>query len=128
MKNKKGTFIKIIMDLILIFPSVISLFSNIASLITMEARLAGNSIFVIALFSMIFASLLSVSWLCLLALLFMYFTSMHLGTVFSLFFVFLINTLILLVIGLVMLKVKNNLLHPTARKSGGILCKCKDSD
>ncbi len=117
MTKKKGySVLKVIMELILILPNVISFVSNLTKLISYEARLAAKSIFVIIILSLICTSLLSISWLCLLCLLYIYLLT-YLSTAISLLIVFFVNTIILLFFGLLLLHTKKNLEFTETREN-----------
>lgn len=116
MKNKKRSgFTRSILDILFSIPNILYLASNIISLLLIEARLAGKSIITILILSVIFSTLLISTWLCALALLFMFFT-IHLGPILSMTLLLLINLLLLLVIGLIISKTKNNLTFPITRE------------
>ena len=109
MKQNKGfRFIKRMMDLVLVVPHIISLLSNIMSMVGKEARLAGKSIVMIIMLSLLFSMLLAVSWLSLLGIIYLHLTSMQFSAEASLGIILLINVVLLIIIGVIISKVKNN--------------------
>lgn len=129
MKQKKGfRYFKSIMNLVLVVPHIISLISNIMSLISKEARLAGKSLVMIIVLSLLFFMLLTVSWLCLFGLLFLHLISMQFSPEASLGIILLTHFVLLLIIGITISKVKNNLLFIRTRRQCAALCKVVDED
>jgi hypothetical protein len=110
--KRKSQSIKGIIKLILIFSNVTSLISNLARLVSLEARLAGRSILSVVFFAIFFSILLAASWACVLALIYVYFVSLHWSPMETLFLMVAINLLSLLIMGLIISRVKKNILFP----------------
>jgi hypothetical protein len=110
--KKRSTVSKTVVNLLLLLPSLLSLFSNLTSLIKIQAGVAGKRLIVLIVLAVAIAFLLLSSWLCLLALLFIYLTSLQLSMVMCVSIIFIANTILLFIVSLAALRVKNNLLHP----------------
>lgn len=126
-QKKRTSFARLFLDLVLVVPNIINLASNMVSLLGVEARLAGKALLIILLLSLMFASLLTISWVCLLGMLFLYLISLHWSWLFSLFVIFMGNTILLLMIGIIILTIKNNLFFSATREKCRALCRtCKE--
>ena len=75
--KKKLTISKAILKIIMLVPTLFSVFNNIRVLVGWEARRAGKSIAILLLLSILAGSIITTIWLCLLAMLFLYFISLH---------------------------------------------------
>jgi hypothetical protein len=126
--KNKPSLIRIIMELITIVPNLITLATNVTSLINLKSRLVGKNIFKIVLLSVVFSLLLTTSWLCLLGMLLVYFVSLPINPLVSLAIVFLINTLVLIIIGVILAKEKKNLFFSEARSQGVSLSRKEETD
>jgi membrane protein YdbS with pleckstrin-like domain len=114
-KNKKG-IISTILDLALIVPRTFSFMGNIKSLINIEARIAAKSLAIILMLILITASLLTTSWICVLALLFTWFQALKWTVASSIAVILLLNIIVLLVVTLFIAKHKKNLFFPETRE------------
>lgn len=116
--KKKRSFINILLEYSTLIPSIVNLANNIVSFINLEARLTGKSIFNILLLSAVFALLLATSWLCLLAMILAYFVIyLHMHLIAAIAIILLINTLAMVIIGLMLAKAKNDLLFSRSCRS-----------
>lgn len=117
MAGHKGDFIsRTIRTLIVLIPSLVSLFSNITTLVSIEARLAGKSILSIVVLSLFLASLLTTMWICILALAFVYLVSLHISIMISLTILLLSNLILFCIIVLIIARKRNKLLFPMTRQ------------
>src|SRR5438128_1316819 len=102
MAEKKNNFlIKFVIDSATFVFSLFKLVPNIISLIESEARSAGKSLIYLLLLYLIAGTLLTSIWLCLLAMCFVYFISLHLSWLLSLFIIVIINILLLVITALI---------------------------
>jgi hypothetical protein len=113
-KRKPG-FSKAILNLIILVPTIFSLFSKIFALVGLEARLAGRSLVTILILAILFGMVLTTTWLCVLSLLLVYLIT-QMSLVLSLGIIIAINLFLLLVIAFAMSKMKNNLSFPVIRR------------
>lgn len=113
MANKKGMHIgKLLLKLVVLVPTVFSLLSNVASLLRIEARLAGKSIVTIITLTLLSFVLLFSTWGCILVMLFIYLTSLHLSMLLSIFALILLNIFLLIIICFSIKSAKRNLSFP----------------
>jgi hypothetical protein len=113
---KKSSISKTLLNLVLLLPSllpsILGLLSNLTSLIRIEAGAAGKRLTALIILAITIGFLLVSSWLCLLALLFIYLTSLHLTMTMCIVTLLITNLILLSIVSLVALRIKNNLLHP----------------
>jgi len=121
--KKHRSFAALILDMVLMVPSLLGFVSNAASFIKMEAQLTVKNLIIIILLSVLSAILLAWTWLGLLAMLFIYLISVHVSAIFSLFFILIINFLLLLVVILTMTKIKNHLFCAEHREQFCSMCR-----
>lgn len=114
--KKKPILSKAILSLLIGVPTLFSLVGKIVTLIGLEARLAGRSLISIIILSVMFAILLTSTWLCVLAMLFFYLTSLQWTAQLSLLILVLLNIILLIIITLVISKFKRKLLFPHTRR------------
>lgn len=114
--KKRPLLNKALINLVLLVPTLFSLARKIISLLGLEARLAGRSFIIIIMLLMIIGTVFTATWLCLLTMLFFYFTSLHLSVQLSLLFLVVINLLMIVLVGLLILKFKKNLFFPATRR------------
>ena len=111
-EKRKSSLGKTLINLALLVPSLFSLLCNITTLIRMEARLAGKSLVMIIGLLMLLGTVLISTWFCVLALLFIYLTSLQLSTAVSLVIILLLNILTIIFITSMVFRHKKNLLFP----------------
>jgi hypothetical protein len=124
--KKKLTISKAILKIIMLVPTLFSVFSNISVLIGWEARRAGKSIAILLLLSIVAGSIITTIWLCLLAMLFLYLISLHWSEIQALLCIALLNAVLLIIIGIIMSKVKNNLSFPAVRRQLQIISQLRE--
>lgn len=113
--KKKPTLSKAILNLLFLAPTFFNILGKIATLVELEARLAGKSLIRLIVLSVVFGTLLTATWLGVLAVLFSYLQSLLLSPILSLFILLLLNVVLLVIIGLCLSKTKKNLLFPEIR-------------
>lgn len=123
MKEKKSPFSKTLLNLVLLIPNLISVALKLSSLVGREARLAGKSFIIIIGLAIFSACLFTSTWICMLGLLYIYFQSLLWSPAACLLIILLINILVLLIIGLIMYRMKNNLFFPETCEECRSLCK-----
>ena len=118
-KKRKSSFsfTSAILNLIMLVPNLMGTVSRITSLMAAEARLAGKSIILLITLSIVLASFITSTWICLLVMLFVFFTSLGWSVAAALTIIFLLNLLTLIIILFIMLRVKKNLLFPKTRRN-----------
>jgi uncharacterized membrane protein YqjE len=99
-----------------IFRSFFKIFSDIGSLAKTEARLAKQSMISIFFLAIVLVTILTTTWVCLLALIVAYLIYLKLSLLFSLLVVTVLNILIVALICSVMLRLKNDLFFRATRK------------
>lgn len=115
--KKKFTLSKTILNLVVIIPTIFSVVRKTFALIGFEARLAGRSIILICVLSLIAVILLSSIWLGLLVMLFLYLTTvLQWSLQHSMLLITALNILMLVIVGLVIVKAKKNLSFPETRR------------
>ena len=123
MGQNKNSFIHTLVRLILLFPILFRTINQFLSLIESEAALAKRKIIILFICMILFFSLIFSTWLCLLAMFFVYLISLKLSLVFSLLITFILNILLLIISGLIILNLKNGLLFPKTREILSLLIK-----
>lgn len=117
MANKKDNYLsKIIIDSVMFVFSLFKFVPNFILLIELEARSAGKSIVSLLILYLIAGSLLTSTWLCIIAMCFIYFISLHLSWILSLLIIVIVNLLLLIITTLVVSKAKNNLSFEKTRQ------------
>lgn len=117
MKDKKKSILsKVLIQFIMAIPVIFGLISHAFSLIEWEAQRAKRSFVLILILWLVMGSLLTATWLCLLAMFFIYLSSLKLSLLLSLFIIFMLNIFLLLIVSLIILKIKNHLFFPVARR------------
>lgn len=113
MSNKrKFNLITFVMNVVLAAPALLGAFTNVLGLVQADARLAKRSLIRCVVLAIFGLTLLFSSWVCLLGIIYLSLISLHLSPILSLMIIFLINTLLLIIIGLVMMNVKDKIFFP----------------
>lgn len=102
-----------IKNLILLIPTVIRIISQSISLMNRDVRLMGTKISFVIILSIVFAFLLILTWLSLLALLCLY---LKWSWMFSLICFASFHFILLLILGFFIIRMKDNLFFPETRK------------
>lgn len=113
--KKKPSFSRAILNLVVLVPTVFGLLQKVVALLEVEARLAGRSFIQLIVLSMVFGSLLTATWVGVLAMLYLYFQSLLWTPLLSLFMLFIINVAMLIIVTLCLCKAKKNLFFPEVR-------------
>lgn len=115
MTNKrKSSISSIILNLIALVPNFVSFTRNLIRLIESEARLAGRSLLLIAMLSLVMAALLASTWFCSLALLALYLVSIHWSWMEAIFLVIILNLVLIIIVGVKIMRAKENLFFPAS--------------
>lgn len=115
-KARHRSFGTTIIKLLLVFPAILNVLANLGGLIKAEAHTAANNS-VKMLILLIFISLaLVINWIGLLSLLMLYLVSLNLGWLLSIVIPLAINTLLMIILILWILKVKDRLLFPETKR------------
>jgi hypothetical protein len=115
-------------SLLLLIPNLFRVINNMTRLIKQDAYLAGRSVVLIITLAVMLACLLTSTWLGILAVIFVCLIKLKWSWIIATTIVFLLNFLLLLVIGMVISKAKENLSFPATRRQ---LCRkkaCHDDD
>ncbi|MHB1949224.1 MAG: hypothetical protein ACYCQI_14040 [Gammaproteobacteria bacterium] len=123
--KKKHSVIRTISTLFFMVPTIFNFVTNLCGLISSEARLAGRSIVMILILAVFLASLLTTTWLCLVAMLFVYLIT-HLSWMASLGVILGLNLLLVLMVGLLIARAKKNLTFPETRSQLSELVNLRD--
>ena len=110
--DRKSQLSRKLLNLIMIVPTLFSVVARVMCLLEYEAHLAGRSLIKLVFLLMVTITLLISVWFCVLAMLFLYFTACHLSWLLSLFLIFILNMLLLVIVGLTISKVKATLAFP----------------
>ena len=101
MANRKNNFLsKRLIELAIFVFSLFKLIPNIISLVEQEAASARRSLVSLLILYLIAGALLTSTWLCVLAMCFVYFISLHLSGLLSIFILVVINLLCLILIAM----------------------------
>lgn len=114
-KHKTHSFIKAILNLLVVIPTILNVASKISTLLSYEGRLAGKSLVRILILTFFCAMLLTSTWICILIMLFHWFVE-YVSFQIALLFLILINLFLLTIIGIVIAKSGKNLTFPLTRK------------
>lgn len=108
-EKSKSIIRKLMRIIILIFPTILSLIHNMPRLIEYETKFAINNLILTIILAVFFTLLLTISWIAVLGLFFIFFINLNYNIATSLTLVLLLNIVLLMIIGLSMLRVKKNL-------------------
>ena len=115
-KNKGNFLSKFLFDLVMIVLSLFKVIPNLIVLIEFEAALARKNLISLIVLFIFAVSLLTSLWLCLFAMCFIYFISLHMSYLTSIFITFLVNFVLLLIILLMISRIQNHLTFPKTRQ------------
>ncbi len=113
--KRKPSLVKSILNLVAIVPTFFSVLGNVITFIELEAQLAGKSLVQLIVLSIVFGTLLTATWVGVLAMLFIYFQSLSWTPLFSLFIILVINIITLTIVAIFLCTVKKNLFFPEIR-------------
>lgn len=111
MAKRKHNIGSVILNLLMLLPSFMNLANKVISIVGWEARIAAKSVVSLVILSVFFGVVLTSIWFSLLALIFIWFISFW-SIPLSIFFIILINLVILLIVGFFMAKSKRKLTAP----------------
>ncbi|EKD54056.1 MAG: hypothetical protein ACD_60C00126G0002 [uncultured bacterium] len=112
-KRNKFSLGDTVKNVIMLVPNIIGIVSDLAALVRLETQLAGKTIVTVLILSIMYAFLMISIWFCLLAMLFIYLvTSLQWSLMMSLLLLLGLNTLCLMIIGFIIVRIKRNLLFP----------------
>ncbi len=115
------------MKVITIVPAIYNVIIHVFSSIGSEARLAGRSIMVLLALAILLGSIFATIWLCVLAMLFVYLSSLQWNPLWSLLLIIGINLVFLIIVLYIMSKAKNNLtFHKTRQQFTSLAEFCDD--
>lgn len=118
MANKKRQSLgDMIAKTILLVPNLVNIVSNITTLINIESRLTGRTLLSLIVFAVILGTLLVSTWMCVLALLFVWLTSLLWSPIYILLMIGMLNIIMSIIISVVIVKLKSNLLFPATRRT-----------
>lgn len=115
-KKDESKIGKSLIGLVTVLPSIYRIATNIPRLLEADVRSTERSIFMILCLAVIGLVFLFSSWVCLLAILYLYLVSSQLSAMMSLFIIFILNFLLLIIVGLKMANKKNNVMFPGIRQ------------
>lgn len=120
--QKRKSSLRSIMEFALLVPNIINVICNAMKLIGHEARIAGRSVVIIMISSIVFAILLASSWICILGLVLVYLLSLQWNLMLCIFILLLLNILLLIILSIFIGKTKRNLLFPATTQQCKKLC------
>lgn len=113
--KKKPTLSKAILNLIVLIPTFFSILGKVVTLVEFEAQLAGKSLIQLVVLSVVFGTVVTATWVCVLAMLYTYFQSLLWSPYLSFSALILVNVLFLIVISFCLSRVKKNIFFPEIR-------------
>ena len=113
--KKRSTIGKYLLRAVMTVPMLFGVIGNIFSLLEIEARNTGRSIFYILMLCIFTVSVLTTTWVCLLAMLFLWLVSLQLSWQLSLFVLVVVNLVLLLLMIWMITALKKNLFFPETR-------------
>ena len=113
---KKLSLSRVISKLIRVVPNVLNLACNMTSLLELEARLASRTVVYLLMLICMSVVLLTSTWMCMLAMIFIYLTMIHVNIFLILFILILLNIVLLLIIGMIVSKIQKNIFFPNVRR------------
>jgi hypothetical protein len=113
--KKKSGFSKTLLNLLVIIPTLYSIFGKIIKLIEFEARATGNNLIRILILSFTFVALMITTWICMLSMLFVYLETLFLHPLIPLSIILFLNIFLLLMIGFTLNSQRKNLFFPEMR-------------
>lgn len=116
MAKKKSGLGNVLVNLLMVVPSLLKIATHFVSCIEHEAGLAKKSIIILSFLFIIALSLTTITWCCLCAIIFLLLISWQISWIVSLSIILAINILLLIITGLSITKAKNNLFFPETRK------------
>jgi len=120
MAKQKSNLGKSIIKIIMAIPSIFNFIHHLTSLVGMEARLAGRSLIILVMLSIVGGILLAAIWICVLAMFYIYLIAWHWSPLQILALITVLNIVLLFIIGWVMSKFKRNLTFPETRRQLGM--------
>jgi hypothetical protein len=111
-KKSKGAVAGAISSVMFLFPKLFNFVGNIGTLVKMEAQQAKRNLTIIVTLMFISVILLTTTWLCLLALAYLYLVTLHLSEITSLLIVTVFNVLLLVFVGMFIFFLKRHLFFP----------------
>lgn len=117
MKEKKKLSVsKLILSLLTIVPAFLSLISKVTALVGIETRLAGKSLLVILVLTFVLGSVITTTWISLLAMLGYYLIIIHWNIISILLAMLVLNFIFIGLIIFIISRQKRNLTFPEIRR------------
>lgn len=116
MAKRKTTKQSGIVRFIMAVPSIISLFSQVLSVLEYDARESGRSVVALFSFCLLALACLTATWLCFSVLLIVYLLSLNWTLLAALLLVSALNLLLLFFCALMLAKTKRHLFFPVTRQ------------
>ncbi len=114
-QKKRSTISKYLLRAVMVVPMLFGVVGNIFSLLEIEARLTARSIFCILMLCILMVAILTTTWVCLLAMLFLYLVSWQLSWQLSLLILVLVNLVLLMLLAWIITAIKKDLFFPETR-------------
>ena len=117
MANRKNNFLsKCLIDVAIFIFTLFKLIPNLISLVELEAHAAKKSLISLLILYLIAGSLLTSTWLCILAMSFIYLISLNLSWLLSIFIIVAINVMLFILVAIMIMKSKKNLSFSRTRQ------------
>lgn len=113
--KRKHSIGQYLLRAVMAVPMLFGVMGNIFSLIEIEARLTVRSLFFILTLSILMVAILTTTWVCLLAMLFLYLISWQLSWQLSLFILVLLNIVLLILLVWMLNTIKRHMFFPETR-------------
>lgn len=116
MFNTKSSWTKTLLKLMMVVPAFSKLISKFCILIENEVSVAGRGLLILVILCALAASLVTSIWVCLFALLYVYYVSIGVSAITSLLIILAVNVLLLCLVGLIIFQVKKHFFFTETRK------------
>lgn len=114
--KRESYFSRIVITAVKMVPALFSLFNHFLLLVELDARRAGKSLITISVLALILVFLLTSIWICLLGMVLIGLLSLKLSWIVSLLIIMGINILLFIIMGLIIVRLKNKLFFPKTRR------------
>lgn len=115
-KKSYASYARVIINYLLIIPTLIRLFSTIISRLEEDAKLAGRGLAHLLLLMLMLLICLFSTWFCVLGILFMWLTFLNFTGLSALSIIFCINIIIIVILLMLTIKAKKKLNFPHSRR------------
>lgn len=115
-KHKRSGFFNTVLKIVSLAPILLKTATSTVALVKEETRQAKRHLAILLVLILLFATLFTTTWLCLLAILFYTLLSFKVSLSLALCLIFILNLLLLAIVGLGILNIRKNLFFPESRR------------